>query len=112
METSVLNSIKKLLGIGDTFDGFDTEVIIHINSAIARLRTLGLNGEERRVTDQNTTWENIGVSLDESFDEIKTYIYLSVKMVFDPPQSSAAIEAFQKEISKKEFTIQMVIGGE
>lgn len=102
---SILNTIKKLLGIQPEDISFDTDVIIHINSVFSRLHELGVGPEECfRITDETSTWDWF---LDDSlnFEDVKTYIYLKVRILFDPPTSSAYLTTLKEEIDKYEWTL-------
>lgn len=107
MDDSILNSIKKLLGIEKDYTHFDTDIIIHINSAISTLSQIdaGLS-KGFSITGNTETWkELIGERGDMEF--IKSYIYLKVRLVFDPPSSSAVIDAIKQQISELEWRIQV-----
>ena len=107
MDDSILNSIKKLLGIEKEYEHFNTDVIIHINSAISTLTQIGVGPSNGfSITGDIETWrELIGERGDLEF--IKSYIYLKVKLVFDPPSSSAVIDAIKQQISELEWRIQV-----
>lgn len=103
METSILTSIKKLLGLAENDTSFDTDIIIHINSVFNILKQLGVgpNGGFY-IEGEDETWEDF--LDDESFLEmIKSYIYLKVRMQFDPPNSGVYAEAINKQIAEYEW---------
>lgn len=108
METSILTSIKKLLGIPESYDAFDLDIIMHINTVFAILYELGVGDKAFSISDSTTTW---GEFLEDSRDLelIKTYIYLKVRLIFDPPTSSAAIQALKDLISEFEFRINILV---
>ena len=90
---SVLTSIKKLLGIAEEYEHFDSDIVMYINSAFSVLTQLGVGPEEGfRIEDASTTWSEFLYD-DPRLEFVKTYIHLKVKLGFDPPLSSAAIEA-------------------
>lgn len=104
---SILTSIKKLLGISEDYTHFDTDVIMHINTAFMTLHQLGVGPSEGfAIKDEKATWMDF---LPEAswmkMEAAKTYIYVKVKLVFDPPTSSAVIEAFNRMISEAEFRL-------
>lgn len=116
MEKSILVSIKKLLGIAEDYTQFDTDIIVHINTAFMSLHQLGVHDDEAfTITDKKTKWDDY-IDEDDNLEATKTYIYLKVKQVFDPPQSAAALEALQNTIQQLEWrlTVQTDInnGGE
>ena len=107
-EESILNSVKKDLGITAEYTHFDPDITIHINSAINRLYQLGVESAKNfRVTSEDETWGDLFGSDDEVIDMCKTLIYYKVKMGFDPPTSSIASEAFRTEIDKQEWLISV-----
>jgi hypothetical protein len=104
---SILNDIKKLLGLDSSYTVFDQDIIIHINSVFMILRQLGVGPEEGyKITDANNIWSEF--SEDNIFIEsVKTYIYLKVKMYFDPPQNSAHAQAIQAQIAELEWRLNV-----
>jgi hypothetical protein len=105
METSILTSIKKMLGIAEEYIHFDSDIITHINSVIFRLKTLGVGPTPNLVIeDKLSVWDDL---LDGNIDIeiVKTYMYLSVKLIFDPPQTSFVIDSIKKQISEYEWFI-------
>lgn len=109
-EESILKSIRKLIGPEDDYTHFDPDITIHINAAINRLYQLGLDSAKGfRVTSEVETWEDLFGSDEEVIDMCKTFIYYKVKMGFDPPSSSIAVDAINKEIDKQEWLINVWI---
>lgn len=102
---SILDSTKKLLGISAEDTDFDTDVIININSALAVLTQLGVGPSSGfSITDATSNWSDL-VSSDKRLEFVKTYVYLKVKVAFDPPMSSAVMEAMKQQISELEWRI-------
>lgn len=102
---SILNSIKKLLGIEADYTHFDTDIVIHINTALMSLRQLGV-GSSQSMTIKNEldTWSSIfGDTTD--IEAIKTYIYLKVRIIFDPPTSSFVLDAMNRQITELEWRL-------
>lgn len=104
---SILTSIKKLLGITAEYTHFDTDIIMHINSAFMTLHQLGVGPEEGfAIRDAEATWIDF---LPEAswmkMEAAKTYIYMKVRLAFDPPTSSAVTESFNRMISEAEFRL-------
>lgn len=106
---SILNSIKKLLGLTKECTDFDTDIKIHINTIIMNLDQLGvIIPKSFKVEDENQTWDEI-IKDDTKLDSIITYVYLRVKLVFDPPLSSAVIEANKETIRELEWRITVQV---
>lgn len=92
---SILTSIKKMLGIEEEYTHFDPDIIMHINTAFMRLRQMGVGPAEGfRIEDDTSTWYEFDPEAD--YEAVKTYIYIEVKLVFDPPLSSAVIDVLKE----------------
>lgn len=106
---SILTSIKKLLGITEECTDFDTDVTIHINTVFAILTQLGVGPSSGFfIIDKNDTWYDF-LSTNTNLELVKTYVYMKVKLMFDPPQSSAAMEAMNKTASELEWRINAYV---
>lgn len=102
---SILTSIKKLLGIAEEYTHFDEDLIMHINSVLTILTQMGIGPSTGfTILDDSSTWSDF---TDDKFylEAVKTYIHLKVKLVFDPPLSSAVTEAMNKMISELEWRL-------
>jgi len=100
VKDSILESTKKLIGLDSSYDVFDLDVTTHINSAFSTLFQAGVGPLEGFfITDSTDTWDRfIGNKM--YINDVKTYIYLRVKMLFDPPTSSFALEAIKSQIEE------------
>lgn len=106
---SILTSTKKLLGIAEDYEHFDTDIVIHINSALSVLTQLGVGTDKGfHIEDASTLWSDF-LCDDSRLEFVKTYIYLKVKLGFDPPTSSAAIDAIGRQISELEWRINVSV---
>lgn len=105
-EKSILNAIKCLLGIDKDDTTFDTDIIIHINSVFMILTQLGVGPPEGfEITDKDDTWDDFVNEDDMHLKSLKTYMFMKVKLVFDPPLSSAVIASYEKLISELEWRL-------
>lgn len=103
---SILTSIKKLLGITEEYEHFDPDIIVHINSAFMILNQLGVGPEEGfSIKDKSSTWDEFLSG--SNLEAVKTYVYLKVKLMFDPPLSSTVIEAIKSQISELEWRLNV-----
>ena len=103
-QESILNEIKKMLGPSETYDHFDTDIIIHINSCLNTLKQLGVGPAQGfRITGEDETWADFFEGCDHEIPLVKDYIYAKVKLAFDPPQSSFAGQALQEIVKEMEF---------
>lgn len=107
IDNSILLSIKKLLGLTASDTSFDTDVIIHINTAFMVLNELGVGPEDGySIKSSEDNWTDF-IDDEEHLDAIKTYIYLKVKQVFDPPQHGPTQEALQESIREYEWRLNV-----
>lgn len=105
--TSILTTIKKMIGIDSAYTQFDTDIIILINMAIASLRQLGVGPETGfKITGITETWTDL-VGNTNMLEAIQTYIYLKVKRLFDSPSSSHLSKAIDDEIKELEWRINI-----
>lgn len=105
---SILTSIKKLLGIAEDYEQFDQDIIMHINSVLSILAQLGVSHKNGfSITDKNAVWSDF-LADSTHLELVKSYVHIKVKLFFDPPQSSALIEAYNRMISELEWRIQVI----
>ena len=105
MENSILISTKKILGISEDYEAFDLDIITHINSTFALVNQLGVGPSTAfTVEDVNDKWSDLSLPADQ-LNMLKTYLYLKVRMVFDPPPTSFAIEAMNNQIAEHEHRL-------
>ena len=104
-EQSILKTIRRMIGPDEDYEYFDTELIIHINSAFSRLCELGVGPENPfYITGTEEVWSDFMDAGDE--ERVKQYVYLSVKIIFDPPSSSAVMSAYKEQIEKLEWLLK------
>lgn len=109
LENSILTDIKKMLGPSYDEDSFNTDIMIHINSCFTTLRQLGVGpANGYRIKDDKNVWSEF-VKDDEMLDSVKTYIYLKVKVVFDPPLNASLLESFEKQITELEWRLNVSV---
>lgn len=102
---SILTSIKKLLGLEKNYKHFDPDITMHINSVFMILEQLGV-GPSFFIEDETSVWTDY-VSDTTEIEGIKTYVYLKVKLLFDPPLSSAVMEAMKQSINEFEWRLNV-----
>lgn len=104
---SILTSIKKILGIAEEYTQFDMDLIIHINSVLSILTQIGVGPSEGfSIKNKNEVWTDF-IPDDVRLELVKSYVYMKVKLLFDPPLSSAVIESLNRTISEFEWRIQV-----
>lgn len=106
MQESILTSIKKLLGITSDYEHFDADIIMHINSVFMILMQLGIGPADGfSISDDSAVWSDF-LSDATWLEMVKSYVYLKVKLIFDPPQSGTVIGSIEKIISEFEWRCQ------
>lgn len=102
---SILTSIKKMLGSTEDCVDFDVDIIMHINSVFSELTQLGVGPSEGfSIEDDDATWDDY-TSDNQKLNMVKTYIYLKVRLVFDPPSNSAVLASMERTVDKLEFRL-------
>ena len=106
---SILITIKKLLGITEEYTHFDQDIIMHINSVFMTLTQLGVGPEEGfSIEDETSNWTDFVSDLTAAnLEGVKTYIFLKVRLLFDPPASTAVLESYNRAISEYEFRLNI-----
>lgn len=105
---SILVTIKKMLGIPDDYTEFDDQLIVYINSVLSILRQIGVGNSIFRITGDSETWDQlIDTEDDLDVDEVQTYVYMKVKLLFDPPTSSITMDALKQSIAEFEYRLNL-----
>lgn len=105
---SILNSIKKLIGMDPEYTQFDTDLIIYINSIFAILKQVGVGPENGfSISDDSATWDEYLPDYDKNFEFVKTYIQQRVKLVFGPPLTSSVLDAMKETIKELEWRLNI-----
>lgn len=108
MTGSILDDTKKMLGLDAGYTAFDSDVTIHINTVLSTLNQLGIGPTAGfMIVDNTTTWDAFIGNTDPTLNAVKTYIFMKVKMMFDPPTTSFVIEAYTKQISELEWRLNV-----
>lgn len=106
---SILDDTKKLLGIHADDPSFDIDVMIHLNSAFAILNQLGVGPDDGfEVTDKNQLWADF-LGTNKLINNVKSYIYLQVRMWFDPPTTSFDLSAKKEQILELQWRINVAV---
>ena len=112
VKDSILLSIKKLLMIDPSYEVYDDDIIMHINATLSVLTQMGVGKEGGlTISDANNTWDEFIDLSNNDFNTIKSYVYLKVKLLFDPPQNSALIESINNQIKEFEYRLYTCSGG-
>lgn len=112
MINSILQGTKKILGIDKDYDVFDFDIINHINGVFSTLDQLGIGPEEGfSIEDDSAEWSSF-TDNKKVLGFVKTYVYLRVRVLFDPPGSSFVQEAILKQIQELEWRLNLYHEGD
>lgn len=107
MEDSILTSVKKILSIGESDTSFDLDILIHINTVFTTLNQLGIGPEDGfAIEDADATWTTF-LTNTTRWAAVKTYVYLKVRMLFDPPQTSYLITSMKEQAQELEYRLSV-----
>jgi hypothetical protein len=107
MTDSILNSTKKILGVATDYTVFDVDILTHINSVFSTLNQLGIGPEEGfAIEDESATWDAF-LGDDLRLNNVKTYVYLRVRLLFDPPTTSFLIASLKEQVQELEWRMNV-----
>lgn len=91
MEESILNTVKKTVGMNPEYTAYDSDIIMHINTALMRLRQLGVGPKQGyRIIDESDAWSEF-LEDSESLEMVKSYVGLKVKLMFDASSMTPSV---------------------
>lgn len=106
---SILTSVKKMLGIPEDYEHFDADIIMHINSVFMILTQLGVGPAEGfTIMDEDAIWSDF-IQDKKTIESVKSYMYLKVRLLFDPPLSSAVLDSMNRLISELEWRLNVAV---
>lgn len=107
MTTSILTSVKKVLGLDADYKAFDADITMFIDGVFDTLRQLGIGPDDGfSLEGETTTWEDY-FNGRQQINAIKTYVYLRVRLLFDPPATSFAIASMEKQVQELEWRLNV-----
>lgn len=111
IEDSILESVKKMLGIQSDYEEFDPDIIMNINAAIATLRQIGVGPQEElfMITGSNETYSDFLGEDNKEVPQVKMYLFYKTKLGFDPPQSSLVAESVKEMIREAEWRLNVQV---
>ena len=108
MIASILTSVKKNLGIDESYTFFDDDILLYINGVFSTLNQLGIGPDDGfSIEDDTATWDTY-LADNLKLSSVKTYMYLKVRLLFDPPATSFAIEALNRQAQELEWRLNVV----
>ena len=107
MDESILNTIKKQLGLDVEYSPYDADILVLINSALMSLTQLGVGPKKGfHVEDYTARWSDFLIN-DVGLEAAKNYVYLKVRVTFDPPTSGSVLDAYKKQIEELEWRLNV-----
>lgn len=107
MSQSILNSIKKVLGVAEDYTAFDVDILMHVNSVFSDLHQLGIGPDGGYAIEDTTTEWSDYLEGDLNLNSVKTYMYLRVRLLFDPPTTSYLLNAYKEQIQQFEWRLNV-----
>lgn len=105
--SSILNDTKKVLGLEAEYTAFDIDILMHINSVFSTLDQLGIGPEGGfAISDHTTEWTAF-IGNDPRLNSVKTYMFLKVRLLFDPPSTSYLISASKEQMQELEWRLNV-----
>lgn len=108
MTESILTSVKKVLGLSESYTAFDQDIILHINSMFSVLNQIGIGPEAGFSIENSTPTWSAFIGSDKLKNSVKTYVCLRVRLLFDPPQTSFVIESLNQQIRELEWRLNVL----
>lgn len=106
---SILVSIKKLLGLDSDYHEFDADIIMHINSVFSILQQLGVGPDNGfTIEDDTAVWSDF-IDNNKEIQNVISYVYMSVRLLFDPPTNSSILKSYQDMIKEYEWRLNVAV---
>lgn len=106
---NILESVKLMLGIQNEYTPFDQQILLHTNSVFVILNQLGVGPSNIFIADSSSVWSDFLVNDSTDLNLVKSYIYLKVRLLFDPPTSSFVIDALNKQAQEYEWRLNVFV---
>lgn len=106
---SILNTTKKAIGPTAQYEYFDPEIIMHINSVFMDLEQIGVGPSHFTIEDDTTLWSDFLPDDDLNLEAVKSYMFLRVKLLFDPPTNSSMVQAMERQVDKWEWRLNHAV---
>lgn len=108
VKDSILQSTKKVLGIASDYTAFDIDIALHINSVLSTVQQVGvgLTDSQLEIEDETQTWTDL-LTTQQNLVMVRSYIYLRVRQLFDPPASGFVTDSFDRQIKELEWRMSV-----
>jgi len=112
VDQSILDSVKKMVGVDPSLTVFDLDILTHINTVFADLEQLGVGPVGGFMIEDNVpTWDAF-LAGDVRISSVKSYVYFRVRLMFDPPQTGYLVDSMQKQVEKMEWRLNVTREGD
>lgn len=106
---SILLLIKEMLGPSAEDPHFDPQIITHINTVFMDLTQMGVGPEDGFIIeDETSVWTDF-IPDNKKLAAVKSYVYLRVRLLFDPPASATVVEAINRDIDRYEWRLNHAV---
>ncbi len=105
IEDSILDSVKSSLGIVEGYPYFDSQLVQDINGVFSKLHQLGVGPDDGfEITNSEDKWSDY-LNDEKRLNLVKTYMSRCIRLLFDPPSNSFAVESIKEIIKELEWRI-------
>lgn len=111
MEDSILITLKNMLGLDKDYLDFDKDLIPLTNSVLMVLEQIGVGSDGFVITGPEETWSDFLGAENHQFESAKTYLYIKVRLLFDPPNSSTVTSSFEATAKELEWRLNVKVEG-
>lgn len=107
MDDSILATIKKMLGLDVNYTPFDQDIIVLINGVFMTLHQLGIGPADGfSIEDYSSRWSEF-LTNPINLRAAQEYVYMKVRMVFDPPGNSFVMDALKQQCQELEWRMNV-----
>lgn len=109
MDDSILDSVKSALGIVTEYRYFDSQILMHVNSVFTILQQLGVGPSDGfSINDETAVWSDFFED-PSSLSLVQSYMYLRVRMLFDPPTNSFLMDSMKQQVQEYEWRLNVAV---
>ena len=107
--SNILNTVKRAIGVLEDYTPFDMQILMHINSCFTILNQLGVGPKQLFIADSSSSWSDFLVGSSDKLELVKTYVFLKVKLLFDPPSNSFVQDSMQQQAQEYEWRLNVFV---
>ena len=104
--SNILNDTKKVLGLAEDYTPFDLDILLHLNSIAATLDQLGVTDSKNLEITKDTTWDQLFI-VKEYNAQVRSYVYVKIRLLFDPPANSFLVTSLEKMVAEYEWRLNI-----